>query len=337
VGFALRRVRGTGDHQHVMDLDQLRPSNQRALQAIAREIIERAVGERLDTTLSYQKRLDVGAGTIQKALRLLQSVGAARLKSSGHQGTFIEAKHIGLLWSLSGLDPIRISMTPPGAIEHETLATSLRTQFDSAEIPVTQQFDRGAGSRLSMALAGESDVAILSRGAAEALCSPEEWSLHDIGGHSYYSEHSLLVVRRAGATPTDRADLRIGIDHASQDHVRLTAAEFDDAPNSTMVECSFPHIPRAILEGRLDTGIWHRMTLLIPLELCGLEATLLSTPAAVEVADQVSAAVLAVPRNRPWVAAVIDEMDMDAVRKSMERMLAPDSTLRRQHEGADRG
>lgn len=63
--------------------------NLTASQQIAPDLLGRDVGERLPTALRYQESLEVGSGTVQKALRDLESVGAVRARARGHQDTGI--------------------------------------------------------------------------------------------------------------------------------------------------------------------------------------------------------------------------------------------------------
>ena len=207
----------------------LQPSNQRAVQGIAKNRkLPRPIGARLETTLQYQQDLGVGAGTVQKALRLVESVGAARLRQAGHRGTFIEEHDLGLLWNLADLDHVRIALTPPGALEQYGLAAGLTEEFGRVDVPISQHFARGGERRLALLAQSETDVAVVSRGAAQAfLMGNTEWQFFELGPHSYYSEDSLLVVslqrarRGRGSAPK-----RVGIDRTSRDHEQLTLAEF---------------------------------------------------------------------------------------------------------------
>lgn len=304
----------------------MQPSNHRALQGVARDIIARPVGDRLDTTLGYQHEFQVGAGTVQKALQLIKSIDAAELRAAGHQGTFIVSKDIGLLWNLAGLAQVRVLLTPPGPVELYGLSLGLSAEFDRLEIPLVHQYARGADTRLSLLREREADLTVVSAGVAKNLADDPEWSLWDIGGGTYYSAGSLQIVSRAGSSDPHARGQRIGIDRSSSDHSHLTTVEFDEARH-TFVDCSFQQIPTAILENRIDAGIWHRMLLLVPLELIGLEASALDQSAAATDADSISGAVLVARSDNSPVTAVVDAVDLRKVRKRQSEILDADPAI----------
>lgn len=292
----------------------LQPSNQRAVQGIAKNILCRPIGARLETTLQYQQDLGVGAGTVQKALRLVESVGAARLRQAGHRGTFIEEHDLGLLWNLADLDHVRIALTPPGALEQYGLAAGLTEEFGRVDVPISQHFARGGERRLALLAQSETDVAVVSRGAAQQIMGNTEWQFFELGPHSYYSEDSLLVVslqrarRGRGSAPK-----RVGIDRTSRDHEQLTLAEFPPEDGYEYVDCAFPQIPAAVLEDKIDTGVWHRMLLLVGLDLMGLATRPMRSTLANNLRTRISSAVLVCRADDQPVAAVLRELDMDAV------------------------
>jgi hypothetical protein len=103
-------------------------------QQIAVDLLGRDVGECLPTALRYQVLLEVGSGTVQKALRDLESVGAVRTRARGHQGTSILELRVDKLWALAGLGPITGVMPLSNSAELAGLATRLRSEFESLRI-----------------------------------------------------------------------------------------------------------------------------------------------------------------------------------------------------------
>src|SRR5690606_39227804 len=130
------------------------PSNQRALQAIARDLLGQQTGSRLATGSQYQERLGVGAGTVQKSLRALTASGAVELRARGHQGTYVVERDVGSLWRIAGLGSVRVLLTPPGANEHYGLAAGLRAAFQALEVPLELAYLRGARRRVREVLDG---------------------------------------------------------------------------------------------------------------------------------------------------------------------------------------
>ncbi|MEU9059792.1 YhfZ family protein [Streptomyces sp. NPDC048430] len=84
------------------------------------------------------------------------------------------------------------------------------------------------------------------------------------------------------------------------DHQRLTHAEFPEGAGR-YVPTDFRSVPRAVLLGEIDAGIWHTVDSLLPLDAAGL-TTPLNAPDAVALARVISAAVLvATQDNIPGV------------------------------------
>lgn len=299
------------------------PSNQRTLQAIARDLLGQEAGSRLTTGSQYQEQLGVGAGTVQKSLRSLSSSGAVVLKSRGHQGTYIVERDLGRLWQLAGLGSVRLLMTPPGADEHHALAAGLREVFQAMGIPMEIAYLRGAERRVREVLAGNAAFTVASGGAARDLDLGELASV-ELGSDSYYGPDSVVVVSLEGgaAEPATGERLRIGVDRSSYDHAQLTYAEFPDDDRFAYVDCDFTHVPAAVLEGRIDAGIWHQMELLIPLDLVGLATRPLRAESARALRSEISSAVLLADVQNTQLTTVLREIDTATVRATQEALLS---------------
>ncbi len=280
------------------------------MEAIARDVIRLGVSGRLPTTLQYQERLGIGSGTVQRALRELQGEGAMSVVSKGHQGTFITALDGPKLWRAAGLQPVHLLLPPYGPPESRRVARNLARQLAESGAATTVSFVRGAEARFAVLRRGDADAAVMSAGAAgDLLAGDDSYVALDAGPGSYYAHGSLVVVARRGAEPG--ATPRVGIDTSSDDHRRLTAAEFTG--HVELVETNFARLPRAVLEGAVDTGIWHSVDLLIPLDAAGLEVRQLTRPQSIALATELSNAVV-VARKDTEVGAVVSRIDLQALR-----------------------
>ncbi|MEW2544685.1 YhfZ family protein [Streptomyces sp. NPDC047002] len=288
------------------------------VEAIARDALRLGVGGRLPTTTHYQAVLGVGSGTVQKALRRLRSEGALALTARGHQGTFVTAADTALLWAAARMPPVHLLLPPSAPPEPLRVAVAVARAFARIGALTTVGTLRGAEPRLRALGEGGADITLMSAGAAaDLLPAPESGDpaaaapgdgrpghrALALGKGSYYAPGSLVVVgRRDGARPcAGDGTLRVGIDPRSDDHRRLTHAQF---PPGTVryVETDFTHVPRAVLLGGIDTGVWHTVDSLIPLDAAGLAVAPLSAPGALALADAVSPAVLvAAADNIPGV------------------------------------
>lgn len=301
---------------------------QRVLRAMAVDAIGVEVGGRLRTGSQYQRELGVGAGTVQKALGVLVSSGALTVASRGHQGRQVMDRNVGRLWALSGARAVRWMLPPLGPLECYGLAEAVADEHRRLQVPMELWYRRGAARRAAAVTSGEADITVMSWGAAHSLQEAGEANglgVTILGPDTYYATGSVLVLHRADEElPESPAQTRVGIDRSSYDHVTLTETEFPPADGYRFVECDFPHMPVAVAEGRVDVGIWHKMHLLIPLDLANVAHRPLQSPAARGAREELSRAVLVYEQARPEVAAVPSAMDLSAVERRQTELTGLD-------------
>ncbi|MTH45275.1 YhfZ family protein [Intestinirhabdus alba] len=294
---------------------------------IARTIITLGLSGRLPTTSWFQEVLEIGSGTVQKALQELKKSGAVTLVSRGHQGTFVVAWNFALLWSAARIPPVHMLLPPRGSLEATQVASALVEQCGRWGAIATVGYLRGARSRLAAFARDEADIVLLSSGSAQMLMAhamEEGYALFEVGHGSYYRPDSLVVVEKTEALA--RARPRVGIDFHSSDHQRLTHAQFPES-RYEYVEIDFTLLPRAVFLGEIDTGVWHQEPSLIPLEKIGLRIRPLDNPDALRMAESISSAVLVAHTASP-VARLLQLIDFDEVKKQAALPLnAPDATL----------
>lgn len=304
-------------------------SNQTALQQLARDLIDRPPGSRMATTVQYQNELQVGSGTIQKALGILESSRAVSLRKRGHQGTFVTERDFGLLWNIAHFGEVRVVLAPPGPIDGFGLASGIGAELDRLVVPSRLLYASGATRRIDMVLEGAADVAVVSEGAAEHLDAKlrQQLQFFPIGPDTYYRPDSLIVLGRADR-PIDISSGRcVAIDHGSHDHVMLTRAEFPLSDGFEHVACDYVQVPTAILRGIVDFGVWHRMQLLVPLDLIGISTSSLSRAETLHVRDRLAGAVMVVRAGRREFHSLLAEIDRSAIVDAQSRLLSlpPDS------------
>lgn len=327
-----RIVRETGHHPpRAMSgsssvIDMFHSSKETALQKLARDILNRPPGSRLATTVEYQTAFEVGSGTIQKALGILESSGAVSLRKRGHQGTHVLARDFGLLWNIARLGELRVVLAPPGPIDGFGLAKGIRAELDRLAVPTNVLHASGAARRVEMIVEDAADLVVISEGAADNLSSDHRNQLEFfvIGADSYYCPGSLVVLRPVNSRPRTRArrPLRVGLDRGSHDHMMLTKAEYPKRDGVAYVPCDYLQIPSAILEDRIDCGVWHKMHLLISLELIGIATTPLSSPDARRVRDRLAGAVMVIRSGRPELSSLVSEIKPRSIIETQRRLLA---------------
>ncbi|OON38659.1 hypothetical protein BTJ39_17545 [Izhakiella australiensis] len=291
---------------------------------IARVILSHGLGGRLPTTSWFQDALEIGSGTVQKALLELKKSGAVQLVSRGHQGTFVVGWDFARLWDAAHLAPVHMLLPPRGSQEATQVASAFVRQCSRWSVVTTVGYLRGARSRLAAFEQGEADIVLLSSGSAQMLLAqagePDD-ELFDVGNGSYYRPQSLVVVEKNGAAPVGRR--RVGIDFHSSDHQRLTRAQFPEQ-DYDYVEVDFTLLPRSVFLGEIDTGVWHQEASLIPLDRVGLSIRPLDNSAALTLADSISSAVLLVRAATP-VARLLHQLDMATLRQQSLQLADGDS------------
>ncbi|MDR1237223.1 MAG: GntR family transcriptional regulator [Propionibacteriaceae bacterium] len=297
-------------------------AREHAVRNLALRILRTGPGQTLPPILELQSELGVGSGTLQQALRQLTSLGGVELRTHGHQGTVIEAWDQGVLWRQAALDPLRLVSTPPGSVEVSATAISLRSQLAEYGLHVEFDFVRGGTAR-AVRLRGDERCAIhLSRGAAISLglMDSPEYACLELGPLTYYRPDTLVILE----TPeydTSRPR-RIAIDPDSYDLMRLTEVNFPVTEGYEYVECRFPDVAVAMLTGKIDAGVWHKVVTAIPPRLAGLNEVPISQQAMSDWFDELSSGVLVWRSAYAEVGAILSLVDPGKIQAFQDELAA---------------
>lgn len=293
-------------------------SFQKALTAVCLDILQAGIGGRLTPSIQIQEKLEVGSGTVQKALQELSDNGGVVLRVKGHQGTLVLDYNPAILWKSAQLEPLRISLTPPGAHELGALSMSLRNQFRKFGLGMELDYIRGAQNRLDTLSNDLHSAALISIGAAKSrnLLKNKNYSILDFGPESYYQRNSLVVL--SSSKISNPKKLRVALDKTSYDHETLTLNEFENKAGVEYVNCPFPEVPSAILEGRADAGIWHRVQAVISPELAGLKVSQLGSGPLGYDKTSISNAVLIWPSSLKEISALLGMIEIKEIKKELQ-------------------
>jgi len=306
-------------------LDLVFSKNQRAVQRLAGDILRREIADRLPTFVQYQDLLGIGSGTVQKAMRILESVGAVTLRARGRKGTFVIDRSWGRLWVIAGFGHVTGTMPLPDSTEGVGLATGLREQFDILEVPLQMRYMHGSADRLRAVQRGAADFAVLSQAAAESARAAEPdhaWIDLDFGPHSYASSGSIMIILCPRVAERGSRTIRtVGIDPASYDHMRLTLTEFPESAGYKYEAHDYPSLPSAVAEGRIDAAVWHRTALPVPLDRIGFKVRPLQRSESIKALTSLSRAVLLASPDKPEVSTILRRLDVESVRCTQERVL----------------
>lgn len=235
---------------------KLMSKNGEVAMLLAREFISYDVGDRIRTIRDYAEIFNTGRGTVQSAIKLLESEGAIRLESRGHLGTFILSVDFNRLWSIADFGVVMGVMPLPYSKRYEGLATGLYKAFEKANIPFSLAFMRGAEKRIQALDMGKYDFAITSKLAALHEKDKYEYIdvVHIFNEGSYVGEH--IIIFRDNNINRIEDGMRIGIDPASPDQFLLTQYECE-GKNVKYIETSYNQIVEKLKNKEIDAAVWN--------------------------------------------------------------------------------
>src|SRR5690606_6464418 len=171
--------------------DCLFSKNGLAAQKIAKELISINEGERIPRVDDFVQSLDLGRGTVQGALKVLEELRAIQLDSRGHLGTFLIHKNIHVLKEIAGVGSLMGAMPLPYSPLYEGLGTGLIEVSDMVHDRINLAYMRGSKQRLEGLNSRRYDFVVMSLLAAE-----EEMERHDhlqiainFGPQTYVTAH----------------------------------------------------------------------------------------------------------------------------------------------------
>ena len=240
------------------------------------------------------------ARAVEKALKDLRNEGAMSLVARGHQGTYITELDAALLWSAARLSPVHLLLPPNAPPESMRVATAVAERF----APVGAYTTARSPARSRGQVAGDRGP---PGGHRPHVRRSRRRPARRRPGRTSHAHPGERYVLRAGKPrrrhPCRRAAARCEWGGATDRHRpglrRPPAAHPCRVPQGVgrYVPTDFTSVPRAVLLGEIDAGIWHTVDSLIPLDAAGLTTTPLTRPDAVELARAISAAVLWRPRT----------------------------------------
>ena len=225
---------------------------------LARDFLSKVENERLESISVLQEKYNVSRGTVQNALNYLKEIGAVRLISRGHLGTFFDHVDYQILQRCLWKNTILGMMPLPYSMLYEGLATALYLAFKESELRLNLAYSRGASSRMEAVISKTYDFAICSENAAfVAIENGEEIEIAlNFGSKSYLSEH--VIVFRKDRNPQITDGIRMGIDVHSYDQKTLTYNIISNSGKQVeLVNLSSHQMVQAIHQGVVDAGIWN--------------------------------------------------------------------------------
>ncbi|PKM49293.1 MAG: hypothetical protein CVV02_16760 [Firmicutes bacterium HGW-Firmicutes-7] len=221
---------------------------------LARELISKEEGDRLETVAVYAEKFGSARGTVQSALSLLKENNAIKVQSKGHLGSYLTYIDYKKLWEYTDFGNCLGVMPLPYSKLYEGLATGLYQIAEESVIPFNLAYMRGSKMRVFGVLDERYDFAIMSKYSAKE-CIAEGMNIEciaDFGGHSYVNKHALIL--SSGRKGLEDG-MKIAIDKTSMDISSLTkkvCAEY----KVEYVEMPYNQIIKNILSGNIEGAVW---------------------------------------------------------------------------------
>lgn len=226
----------------------------------AREIAEKLIhideGDRIPRVSDFAKRLSLGNGTVQGALKVLRELRAIQLESRGHLGTYIVRKDLHLLKEIAGIGSLIGAMPLPYSSRYEGLATGLIEVSDHLLKRVDLAYMRGSKQRLAALKSRRYDFIIMSKLAAEEELK-NDGNLQvalNFGPQSYVTSHQIFFANKKHKRIT--AGMRVGIDYTSIDQSKITLLECEGIPVE-LIPVTYMQLFDMLLQGDLDAAVWN--------------------------------------------------------------------------------
>lgn len=287
---------------------------------LAKMFIPIQEGDRVPTVTEIHEKTQMARGTIQNAMKLLQSSGAILLEAKGHLGSFLIKKEMNILLQIAGINAIVGVMPLPYSKRYEGFATGiLAAMKNKYQVPAAMAYMRGAQKRVEMLLADRYDFAIISKYAAKELMKNgvEISPIKYFGKYSYVSKH--IIVFRENDVNEITEGMRVGIDFQSVDHVKLTT-RVCEGRHVQFVPMGYNQILEKLEAREIDAAVWNEDELTDK----NINKNYQPIPEENEIDTETA---LVVRSNKPEMAQLLNEIiDVKIVREIQQKVMKGELT-----------
>ena len=297
-------------------------SYDRALMFLSFDFLARDVGSRLPGVIDYSEKIGIGTGTVQKAMKYLESEHAVSIRARGHLGSFITSLSTNVLWRFTRCDAIRITLGPDEAPEFSGLEHGLIDALAALGVTAVIRHMRGSSARAEALHRGAQDCALFSQMACSHYFGSNDFGTTALalGTNTYYRENSITVLERAD-TPK-RGRILVGVDTDSIDHQHLTRLHFSSSKGRfDYVECPYSHILAALLSGRIHTAVWHKVLTIIPLAALPIRQIPVHSVAANRIRNELSVAYLVHDGRNPAISHIMRRLNFRLLQEKQRQKM----------------
>ncbi|MEK4298143.1 GntR family transcriptional regulator YhfZ [Oceanobacillus sp. FSL W8-0428] len=236
--------------------ERLYSKNGLAAKKIAELLNKIDVGAKVPRVSDYSERLNIGRGTVQQAMKLLEEMKAIQTEARGHLGTFLVWKDDNVLLEIAGIATLIGSMPLPYSRKYEGLASGIVEAFESAGKRVNLIYMRGATNRIESLRTKRCDYAVVSKMTAKLTLSdyPNLKILRSFGENTYVSAHKVFLADKEKNEIED--GMRVGVDQESLDQFQLTHLEFAEK-DVEFVDVNYMQLFDKLSSKEIDATIWN--------------------------------------------------------------------------------
>lgn len=222
---------------------------------LARKLLGKKPGDRMEKIVDIASAMNVGRGTVQTAIRNLEESGAISLEVRGHLGTYITAIDYAVLLAVSGMSHLVGVMPLPYSKRYEGFATGVYNVLNQGSgVLVSLAFMPGSKRRIESLLEERYNFAVVSQASADHYASENDQIeiLFSFSAHTYVDNHALICRKDYRG---DYSGMRIGVDYSSFDQLSMTTRFFKNQ-TIELVPMKYSSIIDNIKTNKIDGAIW---------------------------------------------------------------------------------
>lgn len=289
--------------------ESLFSKNGLAARKIARELIYIKKEERIPRIDDFVQKMELGRGTVQGALKVLEDLRAIQLESRGHLGTFLVYKDIHILKEIAGVGAMMGAMPLPYSPNYEGLATGLMEVSSRMNDRINLAYMRGSKQRIEGLKSRRYDFIVMSE------LSAEEEMAHDLslkmavnfGKGTYVTSHKIFLA--SSKNNKIEPGMKVGIDYTSIDQYKLTLLECDGL-DVELVPINYMQLFENLQNGTLDAAVWNSDEIRANKAFKTVD---FKNEQAKQVADKASSSVLLIEKDRVDVNQFLARLDTQEI------------------------
>jgi len=289
--------------------ESLFSKNGLAARKIARELIYIKKEERIPRIDDFVQKMELGRGTVQGALKVLEDLRAIQLESRGHLGTFLVYKDIHILKEIAGVGAMMGAMPLPYSPNYEGLATGLMEVSSRMNDRINLAYMRGSKQRIEGLKSRRYDFIVMSE------LSAEEEMAHDLslkmavnfGKGTYVTSHKIFLA--SSKNNKIEPGMKVGIDYTSIDQYKLTLLECDGL-DVELVPINYMQLFENLQNGTLNAAVWNSDEIRANK---AFKTVAFRNEQAKQVADKASSSVLLIEKDRVDVNQFLARLDTQEI------------------------